>query len=53
MKVSTALLLTLPLFACEGESLMENAGRAVDDTGDEIAETIDEASEDAEEEAAD
>lgn len=49
MKAFAALLLTLPLFACEGDSVAERSGEALDDAGDEIAEAIEDGREDAEE----
>jgi len=49
MKIFMGLLLTLTLFACEKQSLMERAGETLDDAGDEIADAIDDAREDVEE----
>jgi len=49
MKIFMGLLLTLALFACEKQSLMERAGETLDDAGDEIADAIDDAREDVEE----
>jgi hypothetical protein len=44
-----ALLLTLPLMACEPESVMERAGETLDDAGDAITDTIEDARDDTEE----
>jgi hypothetical protein len=49
MKTAMALLLTLPLLACESESLMERSGETLDDATDEITDTIEEAREEVEE----
>ena len=48
MKILMALLLTLPLFACERRGELESAGEALDDAGDAIVDTIDDARDDIE-----
>ena len=44
-----ALLLTLPLVACEPDSVMERSAQTLDDAADEIAVTIEDAREEVEE----
>lgn len=48
MRILIALLLMLPLFACEENGVLENAGETLDDAGDEIVDTIDDARDDIE-----
>jgi hypothetical protein len=48
MKILMALLLALPLFACEKQGVLESAGDALDDAGDAIVDTIDDARDDIE-----
>jgi hypothetical protein len=49
MRTAMALVLTLPLIACEPKSVMERSGETLDDAGDEITDTIEDAREDVEE----
>ena len=46
MRTSIALLLTLPLFACEPESVMERSGEIPADAVENTADTIEDARED-------
>jgi hypothetical protein len=48
MKILIAVLLMLPLFACEKSGPLERAGDALDDAGDAIADTFDDASDEIE-----
>lgn len=43
MKMLIAILLTLPLIACEKDGPLESAGDALDDAGDAIGDTFDDA----------
>lgn len=49
MRTAMALLLTLPLLACEQESLMERSGETLDDASGEITDTIEDTRGDVEE----
>ena len=49
MRTVMALILTLPLLACESESLMEGSGETLDDATDEITDTIEDTREEVEE----
>lgn len=49
MRIAMALLLTLPLLACESESLMEGSSETLDAAADEITDTVEDAREDIEE----
>jgi hypothetical protein len=49
MRTALVLLLTLPLFACEPKSMMEQSGETLDDASDGIADTIEDIREDVEE----
>ena len=46
MRTSIALLLALPLFACEPESVMERSGDTPNDAGEATANTLEDARED-------
>jgi hypothetical protein len=48
MKILMALLLTLPLFACEKKGALESASDALNDAGDAIVDTIDDTRDDIE-----
>jgi hypothetical protein len=48
MKILMALLLALPLFACEQKGALESAGETLDDAGDAIVDTIDDTRDDIE-----
>jgi hypothetical protein len=47
MRIAMALLLALPLLACEPESVMQQSNEAPDDVRDEITDTIEDARQDA------
>jgi len=49
MKILTGLLLSLSLLACEKQSVMEQAGEAIDDAGEEVADAVDDAREEVDE----
>lgn len=49
MRTVMALLLTLPLLACESESLMERSSESLDDATDETTDTIEDTREEVEE----
>jgi PhoPQ-activated pathogenicity-related protein len=48
MRTVMALVLTLPLLACESESLMERSGETLDDATDEVTDTIEDTREEVE-----
>jgi hypothetical protein len=48
MRISMALLLALPLIACEPESVMQRSNEALDDVRDDITDTIEHVRQDAE-----
>lgn len=49
MRTAMALLLMLPLIACEPDSIMERSGETLDDASDDITDAIDDARENVEE----